>query len=60
MLTSCVALFLKRPPEMHKVLALIMRYIFTNEKTPIDLKDRAAFYYRALENNPEEVKKGFA
>ena len=30
--------------------------IINNENEDIDLKDRAAYYYRALHSNPNEVK----
>jgi hypothetical protein len=45
---------------MQNVLSTIFKYIFNNEHTLLDLKDRASFYYRALQSNVEDVKKGFA
>lgn len=60
LLTSCVMLFVKRPPEMLNTLSTIFKYVFANEHTLVDLRDRAAFYYRALQASPDDVKKGFA
>jgi hypothetical protein len=40
---------------MQSILASIFNNILGNEEEDIDLKDRAAFYYRALQTNPEEV-----
>ena len=59
LLTSIVTLFLKRAPEMYPILQKIMGYIFGNEHISVDLKDRASFYYRSMQANIEEVKKGF-
>jgi hypothetical protein len=33
---------------MQKILAQLFESIFTNDKEDIDLKDRAAFYYRCM------------
>ena len=59
LLTGSVMLFVKRPPEMQKLLSTVFGYIFNNEHTLLDLNDRAAFYYRALQSSVEDVKKGF-
>jgi AP-4 complex subunit beta-1 len=45
---------------MQLILSTIFKYIFNNEHTLIDLRDRAAFYYRALQASPDDVKRGFA
>lgn len=60
LLTCSVMLFVKRPPEMQKIMSTVFGYILNNEHTLLDLKDRAAFYYRALQSSAEDVKKGFA
>ncbi|CAG9324707.1 unnamed protein product [Blepharisma stoltei] len=52
LLTSSVKLFLKRPPEMHAALGILMRQIYNECDNP-DLHDRAGFYYKLLESNPE-------
>lgn len=45
---------------MQLILSTIFKYIFNYEHTLIDLRDRAAFYYRALQASPDDVKRGFA
>lgn len=45
---------------MQNTLSTIFKYIFSNDHTLVDLRDRAAFYYRALQASPDDVKKGFA
>ncbi|CAD8082871.1 unnamed protein product [Paramecium sonneborni] len=57
LLTSCLKVFFVRAPEMHQVLGKLFYSIIKNENEDIDLKDRAAFYYRALHSNPNEVKQ---
>ncbi|CAD8189534.1 unnamed protein product [Paramecium octaurelia] len=57
LLTSCLKVFFVRAPEMHQVLGKLFYVIIDNENEDIDLKDRAAFYYRALNSNPTEVKQ---
>lgn len=52
LLTSSVKLFLIRPAEMHNTLSLLFKTIFTDSVNP-DLHDRAGFYYKLLENDPE-------
>lgn len=59
LLTSIVTLFIKRAPEMFPILQRVLGYIFTNEHISVDLKDRASFYYRSMQANIEDVKKGF-
>ena len=51
--------FLKRPPETHKILATIFRFIFNNDAVSLCLRDHASFYYRSLKDNAEEVRRGF-
>jgi len=38
---------------------MIFKYIFQADNAPLSLLDHASFYYTALHDNPEEVKKGF-
>ncbi|CAD8087395.1 unnamed protein product [Paramecium primaurelia] len=57
LLTSCLKVFFCRAPEMQEILGQLFYSIMNNENEDIDLKDRAAFYYRALQNNPNEIKK---
>ncbi|CAD8088753.1 unnamed protein product [Paramecium sonneborni] len=57
LLTSCIKVFFTRAPEMQEILGKLFYCIINNENEDIDLKDRAAFYYRALQNNPNELKK---
>lgn len=40
---------------MQKALGNLFSYILSNENEDIDLKDRAAFYYRAMEVNINDV-----
>ena len=42
---------------MQEILGKLFYIIINNENEDVDLKDRAAFYYRALQNNPNELKK---
>ena len=41
---------------MQKILSLIFKNILGNKLEDIDLRDRAAFYYRAMQNDIEEFK----
>ena len=50
MLTACVKLFLKRPPEMHEILAKLMNLIINNEDEDIDIRDRAVFYCKGFQD----------
>lgn len=50
MLTSCMKLFFKRPPEMQPVLAAVFRQLI-NDFSHADVHDRALFYYRLLRHN---------
>jgi hypothetical protein len=59
-LTQIVQTFVKRPPETIKTLGRIFNLIFHDDHSSVLLQDHAAFYYRALKDNPDEVKKGFA
>jgi hypothetical protein len=46
--------------ETYQILNTIFRYIFQADNAPVALLDHASFYYTALYDNPEEVKKSFA
>ena len=59
MLTSIVQTFLKRPVETYQILSNIFKLIFQSDSTPLSLLDHASFYYTALYDNPEEVKRNF-
>lgn len=59
LLTQTVQTFVKRPPETFKTLQKLFKLIFNNDKSSMVLLDHASFYYRALKDNPNEVKKGF-
>jgi hypothetical protein len=59
-LTQIVQTFVKRPPEAIKTLGRVFKLIFHDDHSSILLQDHAAFYYRALKDNPDDVKKGFA
>ncbi len=48
LLNSSIRLFLKRPPEMQKILGKLLKLIIENEDEDIDLRERAVFYYRGL------------
>ena len=50
MLSSCVNLFLKRPPEMYSALGKIMNKFINNEDEDMDLRDRAIFYCKAFQD----------
>ncbi len=52
--------FVKRPPETIKTLGKIFKLIFHDDHSSVLLLDHASFYYRALKDNPDEIKKGFA
>jgi AP-4 complex subunit beta-1 len=57
LLASALKLFAKRPPEMQPILGNLFFMILNNEKEDVDLKDRAAFYYRLLQTNIDELSK---
>lgn len=59
LLTQIVQTFVKHPPETIKTLGRVFKLIFHDDHSSILLQDHAGFYYRALKDNPEEVKKGF-
>ena len=42
---------------MQKILGSIFESILGSENEDMDLKDRAAFYYRFLKANPQELSK---
>ena len=60
LLTQIIQTFLKRPPETHRILGKIFKYIFHGDEISMVLKDHASFYYRALKDNAEEVRRGFS
>lgn len=37
----------------------MFKLIFQDDHSSVLLLDHASFYYRALKDNPDEVKKGF-
>lgn len=51
--------FLKRPPETIKTLRRTFGLIWSNDNSSMALRDHASYYYRALKDNIEEVKKAF-
>jgi len=55
LLTACVKLFLKKPPEMQKSLGRLLANCIND---PIDatLKDRAILYYELLKQGPSKTK----
>ena len=53
LLTQIVQTFVKRPPETVKTLGRIFKLIFHDDHSSVVLMDHAAFYYRALKDNPE-------
>jgi len=60
LLTQVVQTFVKRPAETIKQLGRVFKLIFQDDHSSVMLVDHAAFYYRALKDNADEVKKGFA
>ena len=44
---------------MHENLSKFFSQILTNPNEDIDLKDRASFYYRAMQNDIAEFKEMF-
>ena len=59
LLTSILQTFLKRPVETYNILNSCFKLIFTSDSSPVALVDHASFYYTALYDSPEEVKKSF-
>ena len=59
LLSNIVQTFLKRPVETYNILNTIFKLIFQNDSSPLPLVDHASFYYTALYDNPDEVKKNF-
>lgn len=51
---------MKRAPEMQLILGNLFSMILSNEKEDIDLKDRAAFYYRIMQANIEDLEKALS
>ena len=58
-ITHIVQCFVKRPPETIKTLARVFSLVLNSDNSSMALKDHASYYYRALKDNVEEVKKGF-
>lgn len=58
-LTHVIQTFLKRPPETYKLLCRLFSAVLNGENTSMMLRDHAAYYYRALKDNVDEVKRGF-
>lgn len=58
-MTQIVQTFVKRPPETFKALGRLFKLIFHDDHSSVLLLDHASFYYRALKDNPDDVKKGF-
>ncbi|GMH56350.1 hypothetical protein TL16_g02114 [Triparma laevis f. inornata] len=56
LLTACVKLFFKRPPEMQAILGRLLTHA-TNDVSSQDLHDRALLYYRLLKAGPEKAEK---
>jgi AP-4 complex subunit beta-1 len=54
-----VKLFLKRPPEMKNILKEFFEHILNNPAEDLDLKDRAAYFFRAMSANMEEFSEAF-
>jgi hypothetical protein len=52
LLTQIVQTFLKRPPETIKALGRVLKLILHDDQSSVMLQDHAAFYYRALKDNP--------
>ena len=44
---------------MQQILGNLFRNILKNINEDLELKDRAAFYYRAMQNNIKEFKELF-
>ena len=57
LLNSAIRLFLKRPPEMQKILGKLFKTIIENEDEDMDLKERAVFYYRCLQKDINMLTK---
>lgn len=54
-LVSCIKLFLNSPDEMKSALGSVFQS-FTSKEEDIDLRDRAAFFYRAMQDDIESFK----
>ena len=59
LLTSIVQCFLKRPVETYQILNSIFKLIFQADNTPLALLDHASFYYTALYDSVDDVRKNF-
>ncbi|XP_046860504.1 AP-4 complex subunit beta-1-like [Xenia sp. Carnegie-2017] len=56
LLTACMKLFFKRPPECQAILAYVLYYC-TVEECNMDVRDRALMYYRLLELDVNKAKE---
>jgi len=52
---SCIKLFLNSPDEMKSALGSVFQS-FTSKEEDIDLRDRTAFFYRAMQDDIESFK----
>lgn len=48
LVVACSKLFLKRAPEMHKILATVYQYVM-KQSTDADLKQKVIVYYRLMQ-----------
>lgn len=60
LLNASLKLFLLRAPEMQLVLGRLFSAILNDPNEDIDLKDRAAYYYRSLQSGLPEVKQALS
>eukprot|EP00040_Diaphanoeca_grandis_P001303 m.18080 g.18080 ORF g.18080 m.18080 type:complete len:808 (+) comp11828_c0_seq1:105-2528(+) len=56
LLTSAMKLFFSRPPEVQKVLGLLLEKTI-DEEGDMDVHDRALVYYRLLRTNIDEARR---
>ncbi|XP_066922710.1 uncharacterized protein [Clytia hemisphaerica] len=60
LLTGMLKLFFKRPPECQKTLGKLFKYFCGGDEdseTNMDIRDRALFYYRLLQNDIQKAKE---
>ena len=51
---------MKRPVESYQILNNMFKLIFQTDNTPLALLDHASFYYTALYDSVDDVKKNFS
>lgn len=56
LLTATVKLFFKRPPEVQKMLGRLLKAA-CEDTGAMDVRDRAMFYYRLLQEGPENARR---